>query len=691
MNYFVRKNYQPSKKSWGMEYTYAVSDFSGGLNNRYAETKIDDKQVVDCKNMMFEDGVMLAKRNGIQLVSSTPLSNEIEIYAKWEAIGATITVSGYDAVITKNGVSTTKTIWNQTGVVRGDKITGCEHQGCFYIADGHQLIEIDKNLNVGVIENASLIQNVTVIAPWQADDPETPEEGTYRLMNVRLPFGTDTMTVEEFGQKYGEAYESSGETYYSGAFTILKGYTGGDTSVAFDWTTHPTGEGCQFKLTTTTGGTTLMFVARDLDNPPVIGDNAPVRDSFIYMFQVDNPSVVEGRRHEKWDAENNVYRRVYEPCEQELTDSFAGMPYIPDKPQYVVTHKGRLCVIGDSEQPNAVFLSRTNQPWYFATSGAFITPHSEPLNNMFVFDNSLVIGGKTYMYALYGSSEGYVESLTFKLTQMDTTTGFMGWECGDIIQNYYLFLGADKKFHLLATPTTNVEYLMIKDAGDKIDLEDSPFQFGQFNECSVQAVSKDNYVYFNIRANNWNCIVAYNYTLMAFTYFTGFNATRLLNRGDYIYFTAANYRIFRWMPQTTEDNRSFVDADTANGTSTTYPIDAKLVTKRFMPYGTVRLKNFKQLLMNTYVYRYKRSHISGMVGIDDRNIPFSTVDASNPYYGSAVFGESIFPTSNRNFRSRWNGIDFRGSTIQFTFTNNIADEGLKIIDITAMYKAKDVR
>lgn len=680
MNPFYRSNYRQSRKSWGTEFTHAVSDFSGGLNNKYLPSAIADKEVCDSRNLFWADGVLLEKRNGFKQYNMSRYLAPIRHVGRWERLGATVIVSGSRAYIDyDNGTSTAILPWNAgaTTLEYGDTCSGVEFQGRYWLADEYRLIMIKEDLQCFVVENAPQTK-VTDYAGTIIDEQKCLDWITLDLY----------MTINQFGQRYGTPYTVGTNTYYQGNFFFMGTTIGQEENVRASWTTQPNSTTHNYRVKTVLTNTIKLEAFEG--TATVIGEefilNAP-----LYLYEPLDENYVEGVVH--WNDTGTPMTVSYLPCVQELADAYAGWSYLPANPTMLEVHKNRLCVIGDDTQKNCVFMSRTSNPLYFPTSTAFITPDPQPLNNMFVFDGALVVGSKQNIYAIYGSSEGYSTNNQFSMKRMDVTTGFMCQNCGDIIQNYYLFLGADKRFHLLSTPTTNVEYLMVKDAGDKIDLEKAPFEFGLFNECEVQAVSVADNVYFNISTtgtNAWNCIVVYNYTLMAYTYFTGFNAVSIMKKDNDLLFANSEHKVFKYEPYVTESERQFKDATATDGTYNA--IKAKLKTKVYQPYGNVREKYFKQITATTHIYENVASNITVNIIIDETVIPVSTIRSSLPGFGNAWFNVAhYFQSIDRQWHSKWRNLDKRGLTIQYEFKNENLNEGMKVQSITSVYKAKDIR
>lgn len=678
MSVFYRNNYKQNRRSWGVEYTFGINDFSGGLNNKYIDSAINDKEVSDSKNMMFEDGVLMAKRNGFEQYNMSRYTAPIRHVGRWERLGATVIISGNRMYIDYDGgTSTTVLPWDAgaTTLEYGDICSGVEFQGRYWLADEYRLIMVRDDLQCYVVtedpicrvtSSSVVVEEEEVILSWVLTDL------------------TD-MTINSFGSIYGEPYQVGTTTYYEGKVTFTGATVGAEGSVTATWTTQPDSTTHQMKVQLM--GNPQHIRLTSINEGVVVGGE-PIVGAPMYLYEPLPENYVEGVV--KWSETGSVYKVHYQPCIQELSDAYAGESYIPANPKYLAVHKNRLCIVGDDTQKNCVFMSRTSNPLYYPTSTAFIMPDPQPINNMFVFDGALVAGSKYNIYAIYGNSEGYNKDKLFSLSKMDVTTGFMCHNCGDIIQNYYMFLGTDKKFHLLTTPTTNVEYLMVKDAGDKIDLEKEPFGFGEFNECEVQALSKDNEMYFNITVNDWNCVVVYNYTLMAYTYLVGFDAVALLDRGEYILFSNTNHKVFKWKPHVTEDERVFKDA---TATAATFnPISARLKTKKYQPYGNVRQKYFKQITVTAHIYDDVQSNITTDIIIENTVIPVGVMRANWPGYGSAYFNEARYYVGVDNLHhGRWHNLDKRGLTVQFDFKNSTIDEGMKIVNSTIIYKTRDTR
>ena len=693
---FIRNNYTPDRKGWKNEYTLSKADFSGGMNNVKPENLIEDNECVDSKNMRIVSKSILEKRPGVDNFTGLKLDDETPAYPRivdGDDNGVPITFMDTFAGVYENYVvrATDSNIFfdsvepwgfpeDFTCEVAG-RVSGVSYGDKYFFVDGECLRVFNSRTRhiYKVIE-----EPVSHIVGYNR-----PSTGITEI---------DYVILEEFPEY----------VYVGDPILILGSSFGSDTNF------------------TTTIRSVEYVDPQDPDNSPkkynftdalevnIAPEDVDILiDKPIFFYLPLSDKFTQGEELWMQDSLTGEYHVQYRPCINELGDSMAGESYIPSKPKIIVAHENRLFISGDEDQPNLFSASRSNQPLYFPVATSFILDnHREEINNMFTFDGALVIGDKNNIYALYGYSE-YVEGDgLFRLVKMDVSVGFMCENCGAILQNYYIFLGSDGRFYLLTTPTTNVEYLMTKTLGFKIDLFKNPFNFIRpsflYEESSiieVSAVAHRNEVFFALQQGDKNVVIVYNYDCMAFTYFVGWDAYCLMEYGDRLFIGNGDGYLARYF----DDYAMFTDYGDV-------PIECNFTTKLYQPYGNLVFKFFKQMLITTYIFEDVESNIECEVTVDyithkvashdnpqvarydesryDENLyelyNAEYIRSSRSIYDDAIYDIDFYNSSGM-YKSIYYQLNMRGRTIQFKFYNSGLNEGMRIYDVNTVYTMRDIR
>lgn len=619
MPYF-RNPYRQGTRSWYSEQVMTIDNFAGGLNNVEPENIIADNESPNCRNMRFLGNTLMEKRPGIQEYNSEELP----------ALSGSITwIDEYSPHIGEGSIvrATDSEFYvgpNKLCDVNG-RVHGVTYNGMYYFVDGKYLRVYDGEKAYRVTKapiahiTSKPINNVIVIDTV----PEQLKTGA-----------TVYITGAALGQE--DSFTTTVQTISENNITLTDALT-----------------------------------------------STPIALAPILFYNPGEENAMEGV--EIWDDDNGI--AYYQPCLNELADGYAGEPYIPDAPNVIAVHKNRIFIAGDTTQPHAVYCSTFSPeaplPLYFP-SGIYlqVKPNGNPVVDLIVFDDALIIGRNNDIYVLYGSSEYLdVSDDPFYIKQMDATVGFMNTDCGALLNNYYIYLGYDGRFYKLNTPTTYVEYLMTRPLPWKCDIYSAPLDIAQNSVVRTSTVAYRNEIYFNI---NEDLTVIYNYDNQAFTYYTGWNSTSLHSLGVFLLVGRADGVLAVYK----DDVETYLDIDQA--------IDACYETKRFDLGSSANYKYFKSFMTTSFAYEKFFSNIDVIVEINHFNISGDIVIRSNhARFGDAMWGVDRFDKLNLR-KSPYYNLDARGRTIKYIFRNNkISEDGegetFCLYDINTLWSIRDVR
>lgn len=364
----------------------------------------------------------------------------------------------------------------------------------------------------------------------------------------------------------------------------------------------------------------------------------------------------------------------YEPCMNELDDEKAGENFLPNKPTNIVVHNGQLCVCGDTEGNNVLFMSQQANPYYFPASHTFVLEATgDGIVDFFEFDTALVIGRHKDLWVIYGEGV-YSDTNAYRLSKVDAHTGFACSNCGALINNFYIYLGYDGVFYRLNTPTTYTEYLMTRPLTTDIDITKKPLNISEKDMQTVSPIVYNNEVWFAFDGDIPKIIV-YSFDNMCFTYYEGMNATYLYSNDIDVYIGRKDGIISKY------DKTCY--SDLGQG------YQSRFVTKRFDFDSPANFKYFKQVKLTVSVPDDAYSSVYLKSAADSYTTEFYGAVEPNFTFGSVTWGQ-IFSNVDV-YHSQWQQLSNRGRNIQFEFYNNSVNQPMCVYEITVPYTIRDIR
>lgn len=368
----------------------------------------------------------------------------------------------------------------------------------------------------------------------------------------------------------------------------------------------------------------------------------------------------------------------YQPCQSEIEYDYLGENYLPNNPRNICVYKGRIWTTGDYGQLNEIRACNINQPFYFpAAMSLAMVPTGDAVQDIFEFDNCLIVGRNNDIYSVNGSSTIGTSENLFSIKKLDTTTGFIGRNCGALINNFYLFLGYDGKLYKMNTPTTNVDYLMIRPITTYVDLFKYPLSFTRQDIENISCVAFDNNVYWCIADK----ILLYSYDHQSFLYFTDMGATTIYTDGIELKFGTANGSRCKW------DKTVYNDCGRA--------IESRLKTKAFSLGTNIYYKFFEQLLITVDRPELCNSSVDIKVILDGsqriaQGGTFYHFDIVSGIFGVSQWNRSVFCAAPYA-KTHWIQLNGRSRTIGYEFVNNTINETFRILNVNTVYTTRDLR
>lgn len=486
--------------------------------------------------------------------------------------------------------------------------------------------------------------------PYSSSEAELPGADRYFVLVSGRPTSEDTQASRDIS--LSEAFEY--KTYADGIGEKLYKFDGEE----FASENYVVFNEARRMLVTTDPSVFQGYIDDESDYP--LRTYVPKPNNFLYGDTIIEDSVI-----------------YYEPCKNELEDVLAGENFLPNKPKQIYVYNGSLCIVGDSEGNNILFMSKQGNPYYFPASHTFpLESNGDEIVDIINFDGSLILGRHNDIWVLSGNGI-YDNSNPYYIKKIDSHTGFMCNNCGALINNYYIYLGSDNKFYKMNTPTTYVEYLMTRPLTTDIDANKKPFKDNE-HLINVSTCVYENEVWFTFYYdNNTSIIVVYSFNNMAFTYFEGIEASSIHNGKYGLLFGRKDGIISKY------DKSVYNDLNNA--------ICATYKTKRFTLDNPSNYKFFKQFRITTPSYGSESSDVNVKCYIDSAINSDKTVFIldKNGRFGLSEWGDKF--SYNAFNLTNFIQLNYKGISIQYELTNCSFGQQMTLCDIQTLYTIRDVR
>lgn len=253
------------------------------------------------------------------------------------------------------------------------------------------------------------------------------------------------------------------------------------------------------------GTQVLDYVLMQVVSPPETYtplDNTHTKGKMVYDF--DNRKV--------W----------YEPCENELTDTFKQGNVVPNKPRFIVQREGRLYLAGSDDDDDNVFITDTGNPYYFPASLPIqLPPNSDRISGLAIYQDAVVIGRRLDMHVIVGDTNRTDVGLPlFRLSKLNSHFGFASQKSVVNAHNYLFFLGTDSQFYILRTIEETGEFAT-QVTSKTVDIHAHPINVSKEDIWYANATFFNDHYYVSIGDK----ILIYNYLHRAWTVYNHIGAT----------------------------------------------------------------------------------------------------------------------------------------------------------------------
>lgn len=342
----------------------------------------------------------------------------------------------------------------------------------------------------------------------------------------------------------------------------------------------------------------------------------------------------------------------YEPCKHESEDTFKGKNVLPEKAKYVVSHNGRLYISGADKDDDNIFISDIANPYYFpVTLPIQIPPDSDKVVGLVVFDDSIVIGRQNDIHVISGNTNRPGIGVdVFKLSKLNTHTGFANNTAFNLAHNYLFFLGSDGNFYSLGNTKYDERTLATIILSKTIDLEKSPINLSIDDIKTATSIFFKDEWYISIKDK----VLIYSYRHRSWTMFNNINARSFYNLDNLLIWGREDGRLAKF----SEDYYDFGK-----------PFQAYWVSKYFDMDESSVYKQFREFFLIAHTFEEYASDIDVTFEIDYMEVNDKhTVESKISIWGKAKWGDRFI---DRNIVvSLPFIIGRRGRMIRFKFSNS---------------------
>ncbi len=342
----------------------------------------------------------------------------------------------------------------------------------------------------------------------------------------------------------------------------------------------------------------------------------------------------------------------YEPCINEVSDTYKGANFLPENPKFLAVHKGRLIITGCEKDDDNVFISDLNNANYFPVSLPIqLPPNSDKIKGVRIYDDSIVIGRENDIYAISGSTNNpNVGFDVFTLRRLNTHCGFVNNASIDIANNYLFYLGSDGNAYALSSAKYSDKALITTIISKQIDLFKFPFEYELSDLVDANSIFHKDEWFLTIQ----NKTLVYSYRHMAWTVYINMDSLDFYKlNGELIWSRGGHIA--------TQSDDNYIDYENI-------PYQSYWMSRNFDMEDPSTFKQFKEFFLVAHVYNDYISNIDIMFEIDYVDV-FGKETLSNQIsvWGRAKWGDRFI---TRNIvTSLPMTIGRRGRTISFKFSN----------------------
>lgn len=351
---------------------------------------------------------------------------------------------------------------------------------------------------------------------------------------------------------------------------------------------------------------------------------------------------------------NEIY---YEPCTNEMTDTYKGANVVPSGVKFIISHKGRVIVSGQDNDDDNVFIGDVRSSYYFPVYLPIqVPPDSDKIKGLIVYDDDIVIGRGRDLYSISGDTNRTdTGTEVFTLRKINTHTGLAGLDTMDIVNNYLFFFGADGNAYGL--DATRGDYKVVRSTiiSKSIDVTKPPINWTADDLKNAHSIYHNDYWYVSSAGKT----LVYSYRKQSWLFFDRMYVNNFYIKNGEILWGDNDGRICHFYDGYLDFGKPYL---------------SHFYTKNFNMGDANSFKQFKEIFLVARTYNDYNSDIRIRTEIDYSDVKESvTIDNKISIFGEAKFGDRFI---NRNINDTYPIIvGRRGRNIRFKISNRFYVHG----------------
>jgi hypothetical protein len=425
----------PSQKHLEVYY-----DFSGGLNTVTSNDNLENYELTKLVNMDLNDRGSIKRRHGMSKYLSSPVEGNAQGYFRYFKNDGTFEeILAINGKIYKDGEVLTITDLNEFQKDR--PIEAVQFGTTLYLATGTKLVQYDG----------------TEAKPVEPYAPE-PLEALY--------IGTNALADDP------DNYISDGEATFLriDGVTVTKRYGVSNQETVFEAiVSKPVGSTIEYQ-----------FKYRKKDTETwTVGQDFSTKKTFSFIPTSTGVYEIDVYAREQGEVDETKYvlyiiptYEVKETNDNEQVDSSTIHTC-----NRILLHWSRLVLYGDTEQPEAIYVSHVNRGDYFPVPNSilFTNERQEGLTSLVRFRDGIIAFTPTSIQALFGKQPSEYQRVT-----LNTAVGCIAPYTAQVMGNYVAFLSREG-VHILK----NIGYTEDRLNVEKIDLKIDNLVPRETNACAA--------------------------------------------------------------------------------------------------------------------------------------------------------------------------------------------------------------
>ena len=348
-------------------------------------------------------------------------------------------------------------------------------------------------------------------------------------------------------------------------------------------------------------------------------------DDYVVMTVIDPPTytpLVSSYTMGVYRYNYSSHTMWYEPCQQELDDSYKGVGIVPTNPSMICMHKDRLFMDGDLINPGNVFISDILNALYYPVGLPIqLPPNGQAITGMKVFMDSVVCGRPDDIHVIYGNTNRTALQDVFTMKKINAHCGFVNNNTVVEAHNYLFYLGSDGVVYQMHTTQTDVNVLATSVLSKQLDLFKYPIElsFTDMKICS-SIFDDDKFYLFHPKVT-----LVYSYKFMAWTLYKGINVMFAVNIDNDLLLGSNDHYIYSSLNEYHDSG---------------IPIVAYYASKMFDFGYASNYKQYKELYVIAHVFNDFISTINVRYEIDYVDVEqVATIINQISKWGVAVWGD----------------------------------------------------